>query len=185
MECHGVTEVTICQGKVVYERGEVSPHKRTLFHCSKSWRINLRYTYSFVSFFLSPSFSFLLPTLLIFFLALPSLLVLYMFSLYVLISFRLLSLSLYLVLPASPSPYPPLLDLRFISVSSYFCTLSSAQCGSWIRKVHTHPTLPLVLVWSGPKTRSGEMNDSFCVSKLECCFLRLLLLLLLLLFWSS
>ena len=24
MECHGVTEVTICQGKVVYERGEVS-----------------------------------------------------------------------------------------------------------------------------------------------------------------
>ena len=30
MECHGVTEVTICQGKVVYERGEVSIglHKR-------------------------------------------------------------------------------------------------------------------------------------------------------------
>lgn len=23
MECHGVTEVTICQGKVVYENGEV------------------------------------------------------------------------------------------------------------------------------------------------------------------
>ena len=24
MECHGAADVTICQGKVVYERGEVS-----------------------------------------------------------------------------------------------------------------------------------------------------------------
>ena len=154
MECHGITEVTICQGKVVYERGEVSPHKRTCTSCSKSWRINLRYTYSFVSFFvlsslfidslyrvfLSPSFSFLLSTLLIFFLVLPSSLVLYIFSLYVLISFHLLSLSLSLVLTASASPYPPLLDLRFISVSSYFSFLSSMWFVDQEGSSPPHPT---------------------------------------------
>lgn len=42
MECHGVTEVTICQGKVVYERGEViiRLHKRANF-TSKSEELTL------------------------------------------------------------------------------------------------------------------------------------------------
>lgn len=93
----------------------------------------------------------------------------------------------------SPTPSP--FNLRFIPVSSVLCTLSTAKRGSWIRTVYPHPTLPLVLVWPHPKTRSGEKlierdvkhkqsNEdystiAFCVSKLESCFFPLVFSILL------
>lgn len=79
------------------------------------------------------------------------------------IYFLPISCLFFLFLPLSLSlhlPPPPLFNLRFIPVLSDFYSLSTAQCGSWIRTVYTHPTLPHVLVWPGPKTRSGEMNGS-------------------------
>lgn len=95
-----------------------------------------------------------------------------------------LSFPLFLFHFLSPTPSP--FNLRFIPVSSVLCTLSTAKRGSWIRTVYPHPTLPLVLVWPHPKTRSGEKlierdvkhkqsNEdystiAFCVSKLESCF---------------
>ena len=46
MKCHGVTEVTICQGKVVYEHGEVSI-LTCLLICKK---INCSFSFFFFSF---------------------------------------------------------------------------------------------------------------------------------------
>ena len=103
---------------------------------------------------LSPSFPFLSPLNSY---HPPSLLAQYLYSSYVL-HFLSISHSRSHCISISSLPPPPVLNLRFISVSSDFYCLSTAQCGSWVRKVCPHPTLPLVLVCPGPKTRSGEMN---------------------------
>lgn len=72
MECHGVTEVTICQGKVVYERGEVSIglHKRENFTVASPEELNLGSSFvSFIRSFVRSSVLFSLHLLFISFLS--------------------------------------------------------------------------------------------------------------------
>ena len=158
--------------------------------------MNLGSTCSFVEFLVKlPCLVFLIDSLYPFFLSPSFLFFRLIFSnhLHPPPFLHFLSFPLFLFHFLSPTPSP--LNLRFIPVSSVLCTLSTAKRGSWIRTVYPHPTLPLVLLWPHPKTRSGEKlierdvkhkqsNEdystiAFCVSKLESCFFPLVFFFLL------